>query len=87
MVYRKRQKLAVSGVTGLHGLTDSLERIDCSELTFEDFVNHFEKPKKPVVITGLCKSWPAVNGWSEEALMRRHAEHRFKVAIVVTPHS
>jgi len=47
--------------------------------TAEEFARRFERPRLPVVITGLCDAWPAAQAWTPEALMERFAHHKFKV--------
>lgn len=47
--------------------------------TAEEFARRFERPRLPVVITGLCDDWPAAQAWTPEALMERFAHHKFKV--------
>ena len=44
-----------------------------------EFVERFERPRLPAVITGLCEPWGAAADWDEAGLLRRFAEHRFKV--------
>lgn len=48
-------------------------------LTLEQFVERFERPRIPVVITGLTDAWPAQQAWTPTALRARYGEHRFKV--------
>lgn len=45
----------------------------------EQFVERFERPRLPAVITGLCEAWRAAADWDEAGLLRRFAEHKFKV--------
>ena len=48
-----------------------------------EFVERFEAPKLPVVITGLCDGWPAAREWAPEALLARYGDHKFKVGGVI----
>ncbi|PSG90927.1 cupin-like domain-containing protein [Aurantibacter aestuarii] len=47
-----------------------MERIKTTEIpriksiSKEDFITHYFKPQKPVIIEDLAKSWPAYNTWS-----------------------
>jgi histone arginine demethylase JMJD6 len=66
-------------VLSTDGLVDTLERVHCSNLTMEEFADRFERPKIPVIVTGLCDGWQAGKDWSEENLLRRFEQHRFKV--------
>ena len=45
----------------------------------EEFVERFERPRLPVVITGLCDTWRAAKDWNEETLLQRYGDHKFKV--------
>ena len=57
------------------------------ELTLEQFVERFERPRIPVVITGLTDSWGAGAAWAPSALRARFGEHRFKVLMMHGQHS
>ncbi|PFH33408.1 histone lysine demethylase JMJD6b [Besnoitia besnoiti] len=50
---------------------DTLERVSAKELSVEDFVERYEKPNKPVVVTDLVPQWKAFGKWNE-AYFRRH---------------
>jgi len=78
---RKRRRHAASDVLSTDGLRDSLERIHCSNVTMEEFAACYELPKRPVIVTGLCDGWQAGKEWTEEGLLRRFEDHRFKVRI------
>ena len=54
-------------------------RFCAQELSVEQFVARFEAPRLPVVLTGLCDSWPAAERWTPEGLMLGFAHHKFKV--------
>ena len=47
-----------------------------------EFVERFERPRLPVVITGLCDGWRAANDWNEDTLLQRYGDHKFKVMLV-----
>ena len=46
----------------------------------EQFVARFERPRIPVVITGLCDGWRAGQAWQQQDLLQHYGEHKFKVA-------
>ena len=46
----------------------------------EQFVERFERPRIPVVITGLCDGWRAGDAWQQQDLLKHYGEHKFKVA-------
>ena len=47
-------------------MKDNVERIDCKDFTCERFVEEYEKPYKPVVITGVTDSWKGRYKWTLE---------------------
>jgi hypothetical protein len=49
------------------------------DLSIEQFVERFERPRLPVVITGLTDDWPAAGHWLPDALIARCGDHKFKV--------
>ena len=49
-----------------------------------DFVERFERPRLPVVITGLCDGWRAANDWNEDTLLQRYGDHKFKVLLALS---
>jgi histone arginine demethylase JMJD6 len=51
------------------------------ELNPEQFVERYERPRLPVVITGLCDGWRAAKEWTEEGLLHRFGDHKFKVVL------
>ncbi|KAI8600623.1 hypothetical protein EDD21DRAFT_376663 [Dissophora ornata] len=53
----------------------SVENIDRrSGLTLEQFVDEYEKPGKPVIITDGAQHWPARTKWSTEYFLKRWPE-------------
>ena len=49
---------------------DSVERVDARTISLEDFVERYEKPFKPVVITHLQDDWLAQQKWTPEVMFR-----------------
>ena len=45
----------------------------------DKFVQMYEKPRIPVVITGLQAGWKAQEDWNTHDLEQRFANHNFKV--------
>lgn len=76
---RKRRRHVDSDVLSVEGVTDDLPRVHCSEISATDFRRRYEAPKIPVIVTGLCESWPAREMWTEENMLQSYSEHRFKV--------
>ena len=80
--YRIRRCHADSNVLSTAGLNDTLERVHWKDLTVEEFEERYERPKKPVIITGLCDGWHAGEAWTEERLLQHYGEHKFKVQML-----
>jgi histone arginine demethylase JMJD6 len=79
-----RQGAAGAGLTDaalLDGvLTEQLlPRVHVSQLTAAQFVERFERPKRPVIIEGLLDDWPAQSQWTPKQLLKRFADVKFKV--------
>ncbi len=51
-------------------------------MSYETFVELYERPRIPVVITGLQESWKAQQLWNQADLSRRFGNHKFKVYCV-----
>ncbi len=51
-------------------------------MSYESFVELYEKPRIPVVITGLQEGWTAQQLWNQADLSRRFGNHKFKVCFV-----
>lgn len=82
--WRKRRH-AESTVLSTEGVRDSLERVHGPDLTVREFEERYERPKKPVVITGLSDAWRATTEWTEEKMLQRYGDHRFKVSHIHAP--
>ena len=57
------------------------------DLSVQQFVERFERPRLPVVISGLCDSWMGHEKWTEENLVKHYGEHKFKVCHARPGHS
>lgn len=42
-------------------------------------MDRYERPRIPVVITGLCDEWRAASAWRQPDLLERYGDHKFKV--------
>ena len=62
--------------TGTHKYLLCLQR-----MSYETFVQLYEKPRIPVVITGLQDTWKAQQLWNPTDLSRRFGSHKFKVCM------
>lgn len=57
---------------------DTIERIDVDKISPEEFIEKYEKPYKPVVITGIQKDWPALHKWNLHRLCKKYRNQKFK---------
>lgn len=49
-----------------------------SGLTLEEFIEEYEKPGKPVLLTDVTQKWGAASAWTRENLLRRHGNATFR---------
>jgi hypothetical protein len=61
---------------------DTLPRVAASELPLEDFIERFERPNRPCIITGLVEKWPAMASWTCEALAKDAGPTLFRCGAV-----
>lgn len=47
-------------------VSDDLERVDGRTVSPEEFIERYERPRRPVVITNLQSDWPANVKWNLE---------------------
>ncbi|KAI7835432.1 hypothetical protein COHA_010678, partial [Chlorella ohadii] len=77
--WRKWGYASAPGLLETAHLTDGLERVDGSTLTLEQFVQRYEAPRRPVMLTGLCGGWRAAQEWTPDRLLERLGDCKFKV--------
>lgn len=59
-------------------LLDNLTRRHISTLSTKQFVEEFEKPNIPVIITGVVSEWPAYKKWSPDYLCQEASGFKFR---------
>ena len=78
-----RHGYATSDLLRSEDVVDSLPRVDVRRVSLSDFVERFEKPRRPCVLTHATDGWPAAPGgcraWSLASLRERFGSHKFKV--------
>ncbi|KAA0197237.1 Bifunctional arginine demethylase and lysyl-hydroxylase PSR [Fasciolopsis buskii] len=62
----------------LDGIADECPRIDAHRITLEEFIQNYEQPAKPVVITNDQLEWPANRKWTLDRLAKKYRNQRFK---------
>ena len=78
----RRRGYALSNVLSLDGVVDTLPRVDVRTTTREQFVENFERRRRPCILTHAMDGWPAAHGeraWTLESIRTRFADVRFKV--------
>jgi hypothetical protein len=50
---------------------DVIPRVPCSEIATAEFVDKFEKPRKPVILVDCDTDWTAKHSWTIESLVNR----------------
>lgn len=57
---------------------ENVDRINASEYDCQDFIEHYEKLYKPVVIRCLQDQWKANQKWTLERLAKKYRNQKFK---------
>ena len=50
--------------------TDNVQRVDARSISKEEFVEKYEKPLIPVVLTHVTETWAAREKWTAEKLSK-----------------
>jgi len=57
---------------------DTLPRVSVNLTSPQKFIEEFERPLKPAILTNVIDSWPAKEKWTIDGLMKRYRNERFK---------
>jgi hypothetical protein len=71
--------LDTSPIFSLENQPYLVPRVHASQVSVQDFIQRFERPRKPVIIQGLLGEWPASAAWTPEKLLQKFPDTRFKV--------
>ncbi|KAF9439326.1 hypothetical protein BGZ76_003856 [Entomortierella beljakovae] len=58
---------------------DTLDRIDYSKVSREEFIDQYEEKCLPVVIRGVMEGWGACDNWNPETFLRKYGSQPFKI--------
>ena len=70
---------AYDPVLSADGLGDEIERISAKDVSVEEFIERFERPCRPCVITDAMEGWAANSEWTYDKLRAKFGRHKFKV--------
>jgi hypothetical protein len=73
-----------SACPGIYDFND-IPKLDGSILKLEDFINDFEIPNRPVILTNIVTEWKAFHTWTNEYLLRCCKDTKFRATSTTAP--
>jgi len=58
---------------------DNVMRVSCKDISHQEFIDKYERPSIPVVLTGCQEHWLATKKWTLERLVKKYRNQKFKV--------
>ena len=63
----------------LDQVNDNLERIDSRKVGLQEFIEKYEKPYRPCIITHLQDDWDAIEKWTKKVLYNEVCKLAYQV--------
>ncbi|CAO3600503.1 unnamed protein product [Absidia cylindrospora] len=63
----------------INAFVDTVPRIDCRKVPKQEFIDKYEAPNIPVVITHATDHWKANQNWTEQNFLARYSKDLYKV--------
>ena len=60
-------------------IPNEIQRISCKNISQQEFINQYERPRVPVVLTDCTNHWQANQKWSMARLAKKYRNQKFRV--------
>lgn len=77
LLFKHHSCAAAEIPTEWHARHNTIPRVSARELTVGQFVERYEKPNIPVIITDVVTQWPGFGKWIPGFLAARHGQAKF----------
>jgi len=57
----------------------NIPRVHASDLSYDEFIEQYQIPNKPVIIEGLSDDWPAMQKWTFKQLYQDYGDVEFEI--------
>jgi HAD superfamily hydrolase (TIGR01509 family) len=58
----------------------NVDRQSLGSLSTHDFIDKYERPGRPCILTGVIPTWPAATEWTRERMLERFGDTEFRVS-------